>query len=221
MKPWELFGILRSLGYRTVGRNLDYQFHLDHENRVIYACFEETCGAIDWKNNLRFWATRVRPYRGCKWWAHSGHVRVWRSANDSVIAEIRETVEKWSRSGRDSRTGKGGPYELVFAGFSKGGSMAQLAAEDWHFRTGQKCRVVGFGGAKVAHGKRSVSYLEACMDLTHYIHRNDIVGRLPPFPGWAHCQRVAWLGPRRGNPLKIVFGAKTYHQSYGEKGLYE
>ena len=220
MRPWELFETLRSLKYKTVGRNLDYQFYVDHEYGVIYVCFQETEGTIDWKNNLRFWAARVRPYRGCNWWAHSGHVRVWRSANDVVIAEIGEMFKKWRQSRKDPNTGEWGPYELVFAGFSKGASMAQLAAEDWHFRTGQKCRVIGFGGAKVAHGADSVSYLGSCMSLTHFIHRNDLVGRLPPFSGWAHSRRLVWLGPRRGNPFKILFGAQKYHQSYGDMELY-
>ena len=212
MKPWELFERLRRLDYTETGRHLRYAFLVDDESKTVYVCFQETDGAGPWRDNLNFFSKAVEPYRGCGWEVHRGHKRVWRSDNETVMAKVQGIQERLKKEGKD--------YEIKFAGFSKGASIALLGAEDWAWRTNKRSKVVQFGGAMVGKGTGFLNRMAVAVETVHFVHRNDIVTRLPPFPGWSHVNVLHILGNRFLNPFKLLFRANKYHQSYGDQSLY-
>jgi len=225
MKPHELFKMIHTRdGYRHIGRDLSYKFHVDHESRMIYVLFQGSNGLRDWWHN--FLAAPINrgaaePYRGCGWKVHLGFRRVWRSGNDQVM---RETLEMWERY-RESRpiaNGPMSPYHVCFAGFSHGAALAQLAAENWNFRAlggGALPDCVCFGSPKLAHGRRAVERLGGSMLLVNWINRADLITTVPLRSwGYAHV-REHFVNVRRV-PLLSLLRVGKHHQIYDRKEIY-
>ena len=168
MHPSELFKrIHRDDNYRHIGRELSYKFFIDRDNEVIYLCFQGSNGMTDWLYNFLAIPKRMEPYEGCGWFVHAGFARVWRSGNDTIMEELRMF------------TGRMPGFKVVFCGFSHGGPLAMLAAQNWHFITGQRCQCVTFGSPKLAWGDNAQRVLDNAMILTNWINPSDAITKVP------------------------------------------
>lgn len=109
-------------------------------------------------------------------------------------------------------------YKVEILGWSYGGAMAQLAAEDLHYRELIKPDLITFGSPKPLVGKKTQKYFRSCCNEVHqYSNINDCVCYLPPFIGY---KRIST--DKIGSNFCIIklFKPSKYHYSYGDKNLY-
>jgi len=211
----ELFNLIhRREGYRHIGKQLSYKDFIDHENDRIFICFQGSNGLSDWLHNFLAIPSRVEPYKGCNWWVHKGFARVWRSGGDVVTQEARELWETFQNVAPG-----GTPYELVFCGFSHGAALAQLAAEDYGFRFGGRCRCVCFGSPKLAWGDNAVTHLQRSVNLTNWINRADVITTLP-LRGWGYRHVIEDFVNVRSIPLLSKLRVRKHHQIYDRREVY-
>ena len=227
--PADLFGLIHTReGYVHIGRDLSYKFFTDHGTHTVYCCFQGSNGARDWWHNFMAMPGKgagdrsAEPYRGCGWRVHAGFARVWRSGNETVMAEARELHGKWARS-RPLPGGRWGAYDMVFCGYSHGAALAQLAGENWRFLHGgptSGTRVITFGSPKLAWGDRAAFHLQSALDLTAWINRADIVTAVPPRSwGFRHV-REDLVNVRRIPVLSKLRVRKHHERVYGMRSVY-
>lgn len=201
MKPEELYKLICDSKFNKVGDSVDYLVKKDNSKKTVFLIFQESASKRDWQNNFNFPSKLYKNQKSCLR-VHRGFGNAWKTCNDIVmndfITEVKETG-----------------FKPVISGWSYGGAMAQLASEDFYFRTGIVPQVITFGSPKIFGNKSSVTYIKAITQTTQYAHRNDIVTKLVPFY-WSVCKHK--LG--KFNIIKL-FNPNIYHQIYGEKNLYE
>ena len=208
MHPSELFRrIHRRDNYRHIGRELSYKHVIDRGEKIIHVCFQGSNGMADWLHNFLAVPKRMEPYEGCGWLVHAGFARVWRSGNDVVMEETRALAERLPG------------FRVVFCGFSHGAALAQLAAQNWHFLTGERCACVTFGSPKLAWGDAARRVLGGSMELTNWINPADVITTVPLRRwGFAHV-REDLVNVRR-IPLLSKLRVRMHHQIYGRKEIY-
>lgn len=209
MKPWDLFKIIKETDhqvYNESGDHVNWMVRVDDEEKVVRLIFEESNGKRDWLNNLAF---PVKPYKkqqNVLWVAH-GWCNAYKSCND----EIQEAFIKMLNKHND--------YYPEICGWSYGGAMAVLAAEDFYFRTKTKPNVYTFGAPKPIFGKKSKKHVESCCnEIKQYANVNDCVVVMPPFPGYKHINKIK-VGNRKFNLIEW-FKPKIYHTIYDDESIY-
>jgi len=205
----QLYTRIREIPYKEIGRGLSYQHWIDLEESKVYVLFEGSNGLRDWFHNLLFLPIFTKPYRMMRrwWFCHWGFRRVWRSGNDQVIEETCHYLTTLK------------DHEVIFAGYSHGGALAQLAAEDFFFRFGIRCKCIVFGAPRLAWLLRSARHLRRSMILTNWRNRNDLITHVPfTFLGFFHATRDHLR--RRLNPFWLLFRIHREHQIYGREDLY-
>jgi len=208
MHPSKLFKrIHRRDNYRHIGRELSYKHFIDRGDKIIYICFQGSNGLSDWLHNFLFKPASMEPYRGCGWRVHAGFARVWRSGNDTVMEETRAFAERLP------------DFRAVFCGFSHGGPLAMLAAQNWHFLTGQKPDCVIFGSPKLAWGDNAPRVLANAMNLANWINRADAVTAVPP-RRWGFRHAAENIVNVSRIPILSKFRVSRHHQIYGEPDIY-
>jgi len=208
MKPWDLFNrIHRRDNYRHIGRALSYKFFIDRADSIIYLCFEGSNGLSDWLHNFLAIPKHMEPYKGCRWFVHAGFARVWRSGNDAIMEELRMFSERLPR------------FKIVFCGFSHGAALAQLAAQNWHFLTGQICQCVTFGSPKLAWGAEAQRVLNAAMILTNWMNPADAV-TLVPLRRWGYRHVREDIVNVRRIPILSKLRIYKHHQIYDRPEIY-
>ena len=208
MHPSKLFKrIHRDDNYRHIGRDLSYKHFIDRGDKTIYVCFQGSDGLSDWLHNLLFLPTRMEPYKGCGWLVHAGFARVWQSGNDTIMEETMALAQRLP------------DFSIVFCGFSHGGPLAMLAAQNWHFLTGQRCRCDIFGSPMLAWGDAAQHILNNSMLLTNWINRADAVTRVPLEKwGFRHVREDLVNVTRL--PILSLFRIYKHHQIYGRPEIY-
>ena len=160
-----LFERCRGADY-SAANEYGVRWAVEYEDDALYVLFSETVGkpvSPGWRTCFRFWPKRWRY--GIR--AHAGFVDGWESIADDVSNAVAE-------------------YELsntpiVFAGFSKGGALAQLAYLDIGGRPTDSC--VAFGAPRVFWPWWS----KASGNIERHYVRGDTVTRVPPLVlGYRH-----------------------------------
>ena len=141
-----------------------------------------------------------------EWYAHEGFVKVWHSIRDACILDVKKLIEDPSLKS----------YCICCTGWSHGGALAQLCAEDLAYN-GIKCTYRTFGSPKVFYGKCTKEHLEKLPIIPGICYENgsDIV---PIVPIGAFCLNRTHVG-ERFNILKTV-AVKKYHKGYGDPSIY-
>lgn len=204
MKPYDLFNLIKKTKYSTVGDDVDYYIQVCEEEKIIRLLFEETTSKRDWINNFNF---PIKPYKKQQntLWVARGWAKAYKSANDVIMAEMIAEYRKHTN------------YKIEIAGWSYGGAMAILAAEDFYFRTNKKTELITFGAPKPLFCKKTQKYvLSCCKKIKQYTHKSDIVPLCPPFFGYKHLNKIK-LG--KFNFFNL-FKPTKYHTCYGEVALY-
>lgn len=208
MHPSELFKrIHRRDNYRHIGRKLSYKFFIDRKDKIIYLCFQGSNGLTDWLHNFLFIPTKMEPYNGCGWKVHKGFARVWRSGNDTIMEELRALTERLP------------DFEIVFCGFSHGGPLSMLAAQNWFHLTKQRRRCVTFGSPKLAWGDNAQRVLNNSMILTNWINRGDVVTTVP-LKKWGFRHVLEHLVNVARISVLSWFRVKKHHQIYSRPEIY-
>lgn len=193
MTPNELFKLIQGAQYRKSGDDVDWTIEI-HEGRA-WLLFQGSNSKRDWINDFRF-PRKLYKNQEHPLLIHRGFGDAYKSANDTIMAEAVR-------------------YDnLVIAGWSFGGAMALLAAEDYNYRTGRMPEVVTFGSPKAAGSRRTANYIKTCGYFTQYADVCDPVPLMPPFPGFKHINKV-----KVGGPFCILKwkDADYYHTNYDKE----
>jgi len=210
LHPSQLFTTIYSQeGYQVVGRNMNYKFHIDTGAQIIYVCFQHSQGVSDWLYNILALPSRMEPYEGCGWWVHKGFATVWRSGNYIIMNQLLRLVGMPQMAN----------FDIVFCGFSHGGPLAMLAAENWYRIMGQRCQCITFGSPKLAWGDAARSVLNRAMILTNWINRADAITALP-FEWWGFLHVLIHLVNVRRIPILSLFNVWRHHQIYNRPEIY-
>ena len=181
---------------------LDVDYNIIIEKNAIYLLFAGTSTLQDLIVDFDF-PSNVYKNQENYMKAHRGFAKAWKSARDEIMAKLVSIV----LTHKDRK--------LVIAGHSLGGAMAIFAAEDYYFKTGNKCdELITYGCPKVLADSKSVSYVTSCCSsINQYIINSDPIPRLPPF-GYKHLKRD-YCG-EKFNIFKMLFTPLKYHLGYGK-----
>lgn len=171
MTDSELFLMIKDCkSYKTVGMDVDYCIIRSPNEKRIYLVFEETTSDLDWKINFTF---PMKPYKNQSkiFFAHRGYVKAWKSCNDNIMEDF---ISSYLLAD---------DFIPTIIGWSYGGAMAQLAAEDFFFRTGIKPDLITFGSPKILYGLRTRKHFRNCTNVVkEYKQVNDFVTWCVPLP---------------------------------------
>lgn len=185
----------RSKNYITVENSASFCVERDGGTLRIY--FEQSNGAVDWKNNLDFPA---RPYRKMEnmWFCHRGFLKVWKSIEPYIAGRICDlTVSK-----------------IEIAGYSHGAAVAILCYEYVKFkRPDVEASGVGFGCPRVFWGFASRKVKERFRGFVVVRNGRDIVTHAPPLLfGFRHVGEILTIGNgRSAGPIKDHFPEEYEH----------
>ena len=209
MKPYELYNLIKGIKhteYHTSGDDVQWIILVDSSEKVVRLIFEESAGKRDWQNNLNFPVKIYKKQKSCLKVA-----RGWGDAYKSCNDEIMEELYKAYITKTD--------YQIDICGWSYGGAMSLLAAEDFYYRTGIKPNVYTFGAPKPLFGSSTKKYVRSCIcDIKQYAHVDDCVPLMPPLIGYTRIV-TNYIGGKRN--LIELFKPDIYHCIYGNKELYE
>ena len=208
MTAWELFNFMRDLKHDefiTSGDDVQWIVKVDHNEKVVRLIFEESCGKVDWKNNLNFPKKLYKKQESCLL-ASRGWGNAYKSCNDEIMSVL------------VSQSAILSDYDVHICGWSYGGAMAVLAAEDFFYRTHKKASVYTFGVPKVLYGKKTRDYVRNCVnEAKQWTNTNDIVPLLPPFALYTRLS-TDYCGCKRS--LIKLLNPWKYHTRYGDKDIY-
>lgn len=196
----KLFNQIKKSEYKKTGDEVDYCIQVNAKGKFIKLLFEESQGKRDWQNNFNF-PVKIYKNQKSKLLAHRGFGNAYKSANDVIMNELEGYIKQFP------------DFNVVIAGWSHGGALAVLAAEDFYFRFKKQATLITYGAPKTLWGKKSQDYLRACVkDAVQFGNNNDIVTYLPPFPGYHHVN-IHRCGEKFS--LKKIFRSDVYHCNYG------
>lgn len=206
MQPYEVFKMIRDVEYTTSGIDVDWTVKVDEVEKTVWLIFEESDGKQDWKTNLNFPAKLYKKQKHF-FLLHRGYGKAWKSCNDEVMkAFITEVM-------------KNPDYEIKVTGWSYGGAMALIAAEDFYFRTNIKVNeLITFGAPRPLFGIITRHYFRKCAEtFNQYSFSYDFVTWLPFFYSRANTRL---MDKKNSWKLWRTFQTPKYHCSYGEKEYY-
>lgn len=196
----ELFLAIKYGQYKTAGLDVQYKIELDEPSKKIYLLFQSSQSKTDWKINFTFPA-KVYKRQKNKFLVHYGYVKAWRSCNDTIIKELESVFIKHP------------DYTIVVSGWSYGGAISVLAAEDIRFRLGIKPELITYGAPKILYFNFTKKYFLSCVSFcVQFAQYNDLVPHLPPAFYIHHINKM-----EIGEELKIkelLFNSGYYHCNY-------
>lgn len=243
MKPWEYFTWLRDLNYTHSGFNADY--NIQKIDNALYVSFQQTSGWFDWVLNILFIPALVmlpfairksflqpvfliiaiiqivimivfiikyfpkRPYKNMKdvWKVHFGMAIIYGSIRDEIIENVKKFVDN-------------GGTKIYVGGWSQGGGVSQLCAEDIYYQFQIKPILTTFGSLRVGWGKKAWNHIADSVEKESICYENgsDIVPHLP-LRIWGFKNLLGVHIGEKFNLFKI-FNTPKYHSAYGDSALY-
>lgn len=221
----ELFKKLRyELKYdrevKTKDHDIQYTVFVDEKKKRIWLAFQATNGIVDWRDNFDFFFQKepVQLYKDqvSVIRVHRGFKKAYKSAKDQIMFDLTELIIKHP------------DFEVIITGWSHGGGLSYVAAEDINFRTrpdqkdpntGLKPIVITYGSPKVFADDVSVQYYRQCVKETiEFADRNDITARVPF--GYKKASLCGYIGDKKVNIFKLLNPFK-YHCTYADEKTYE
>ena len=183
MKLSSLFYNLTHIEYIHLESGLDYA--TKSLGDTLYVYFEDSDGALDWKNNLDFPAKCHGTF-----FAHRGFLGVWESAKTLLENEILDTRCR----------------KIVISGYSHGAALAVLCHEfAYKMRPDirSEIRGYGFGCPRVLWGIKTKAHRQIWQNFMVIRNVDDLVTHLPPaFLGYFHVGKILKIG-KKGKYSKI------------------
>lgn len=209
MKPYELFNYIKSIKhseYTTSGDSVQWTVRVFDDEKIVRLIFEESADNRDWKNNFDFPVKLYKKQESCIR-AARGWGNAYKSCNDEIQKALYTCIELLP------------DYDIHICGWSYGGAMSVLAAEDFYYRTKRKASVYTFGAPKPLFGRKCQKYVRSCVnEVKQYAHINDVVPLCPPLLGY---KRLATDKVGKGFSILKLFKPDVYHCIYGDSTLYE
>jgi hypothetical protein len=213
MKPNELYDLIKTTEYKTIGTAIDYKVVYNEENNTMYVLFQESKQKIDWLFNLlNVFTSKVRIMLDNKLSFVKlgyGYNKAWNECETSVMLDIKEIL-----CSEDVK-------KIVISGWSYGGGMCIPCAISLskyfpeELKT-VKHNVVSFGAPKTVKDKKSLEILYKLSDWKSYCHKNDIVSYVVP---WFYGLNQIRLGADYS--FFKLFNPCKWHCIYGDKSLYK
>lgn len=202
----KLFNQIKKSEYKKTGDEVDFCIQVNSKGKLIKLLFEESQSKRDWQNNFNF-PVKIYKNQKSKLLAHRGFGNAYKSANDVIMNELEGYIKQFP------------DFNVLISGWSLGGAMAVLAAEDFYFRFHKKAMLITYGAPKVLFGKKCKCYvLGCCSSVIQFADNNDIVPLLPPFPGNKQVS-LKHVGDKFS--FKKIVKPQIYHCSYGDFELTE
>lgn len=206
----------------TVGAKLDYKIEIDDALKIVRLIFQESNGFLDWVHNFIYFDVRYRDVYSNQVScikAHVGFAHLYKSGNDQIMDEFIKIINEHP------------DYVIEIVGWSQGGAVTQLAAEDLNFRTrtdkdnvdsGKKAHIIAYGSPKVfANDENTMNYIRSCCgSITEIAQHNDMVTYMPPFNRFCHIDPNFKRTGKATNLFFDWFKPKIYHTSYDDVTLY-
>ncbi len=159
-------------------------FALRRVGSTLYVYFAGSDGETDWKNNLSFPAKAYRREGSPTWYAHRGFLKVWKTVEDYVAADIMDPDVQ----------------RIVISGYSHGAALAVLCHEYvWQSRPDlrESLEGWGFGCPRVVFGIPSRKLRARWEHFTVIRNPEDVVTHLPPvWLGFTHVGMMLEIGER-------------------------
>ncbi|MBR5932387.1 MAG: hypothetical protein IK002_00215 [Treponema sp.] len=208
MEPWELWKEIYFSEYTVSGDCVDWTVKVYDDEKTVRLLFQGSNDKHDWINNFNF---PVKPYKKQEntLWVAGGWANAYTSCNEIIMEKFIETINKYSDKN----------YSTEICGYSYGGALALLAAEDLCFRTKIKAHVTTFGAPKPLFGKKTFNYVKSCvLSAKQYANVNDFIPYLVPFYGYRMLNKI-----KVGDKFCIfkLFHTNKYHLAYGDPSIYE
>ena len=146
--------------------------HID--GATLYLSFQGSISRLDWIQNIQ--GSKV-PYRDMprKFKVHKGFLKKWRAIREEVDSLVTDQIA-----------------EVIIAGFSQGGALAQLAHEDILFNHGIRATTVAFGSPRVFSWGIPKERLKGVVRVQY---GGDMVTGLAPWiMGYKHGGQLSTLG---------------------------
>ncbi len=157
-------------------------FSLERAGSELYIYFQSSDGATDWRNNLDFPAKAYDRPGDIKWYAHSGFLKVWKTVEDYISADVKDDSVR----------------KIVIVGYSHGAALAVLCHEySWYCRPDLRDSLegYGFGCPRVIWGLKPKSLKRRWDAFTVVRNLDDIVTHLPPAVlGYSHVGKLLEIG---------------------------
>ncbi len=200
MKLSTLFYNLTHIAYIHAENDLDYATRVVGDALYIY--FQDSSGAIDWKNNLDFPAKIHGSF-----FAHRGFLGVWESAKDLLKEQILDN--EWSK--------------IVISGYSHGAALAVLCHEYvWRVRPDLKDKIegYGFGCPRVLWGLKTKEHEKIWTNFTVIKNIDDLITHLPPSAlGYFHVGNMIEIGARGRYSMIDAHRPESYRRELIKSGL--
>lgn len=205
MEYYNLYKLIKSSTYAKDGIDVDWFIDIDHKEQVIRLLFAQTNSRKDWIINFMFPAKLYKKQKNYFLVAY-GWGKAYKSAADTIMKNINKHLQLYPK------------YRIEVLGYSYGGAIATIAAEDIHYRFYIKPDLITFGCPRVIFGRKSKKYFTSCMnEIKQFAHCNDLVTKVPPFVGYTNLKEIK-LG--KNFNLKDLFNPYIFHQIYGDAQLY-
>ena len=196
MKLSTLFSRTLHTMYTHVQNSAD--FALRRLGTTLYIYFAGSDGEEDWKNNFSFPAKAYSRVDNMTWYAHQGFLKVWKTIEDYIAADVMDPEVK----------------KIVISGYSHGGALAIFCHEYvWQVRPDLRNAVegYGFGCPRVVFGIMPREIRSRWERFTVIRNVDDIVTHLPPrLLGFAHVGRMLEIGERRKYSRIDAHRSKNY-----------
>lgn len=243
MKPWDYFNWLKTLNYVHAGFGADYD--VQRINNDVYVSFKETTGWFDWIMNILFIPFLLflpfsfqlsflqpvfigiviiqmvfliifvlfyfpkKPYKNMEdvWRVHFGMALIYGSIRDDLLDKIKHQLNE-------------GCKNIYVGGWSQGGGISQLCAEDCFFQFNIKPTLTTFGSLRVAWGNVSCEHIaQSCSEESKcYENSSDFIPHVP-LKIWGFKNCLSYHIGEKFHLLK-AFNTSKYHKQYGDESIY-
>lgn len=212
MKYSDLYLKIKSTKYNESGNDVDWSIFVSDADKIVFLLFKCTDSDYDWKINFKF---PCIMYKNNLMRVHKGYATTYKTANDHILTEFIKCVDTHPE------------YKVVIAGWSYGGAMAVLAAEDFNYRTrtdkndvnsGKKATLITYGCPRIIGSSKGRKYVKSTIaaDSKQFANRFDIVTHVVPFFWYKHICEVKLEKNYIINLWRIFRPHKYEHVKYDE-----
>lgn len=170
----DIYNLIKIIKYDTA-KICDYKvIEVTDENDKDAICilFQQTHGKLDWLHNLAFSPLPKWGYKGHEFnlLYHRGFYLEYKYARDKILQNVSELL-------------KGHVKKIFVSGWSLGGSIAPICAEDIYYTFGIKPTLITFEGANPCFGFHTRNRVKNSIadDSICFVYGKDVVSRVPPF----------------------------------------
>lgn len=218
----DLFNLIKDSSYKTVYGNCDYLIKII-DNNLIYVLFEESHQKLDWIYNFLYIPIKVNAYHDMKETLKVtlGFIIEYKGARASILIDVDDAITQVKNNGYEPK--------IICSGWSHGGSICQLAAEDISYKFyGNKLTIkpdiISFGGSKVFYGKDTLNTVNSRLGKVILFQRQgDWVPNCPPKCTGA-LPLVSYTklpGVNNKNIIDAIKNISIAHSGYGNADIYK